>query len=422
MTGPNDDLKITQLDEALTLADDDLLTIVDVHDTTMSPLGTNKFIRVSSLAVITAAGPMGPSGPIGATGPTGPVGGTGPTGPTGPTGNQGSTGPTGPTGPTGSTGPRGVAGGAGAVGATGPIGATGSGGPTGPRGRDGTGIPAGGLPDQVLVKTGVMITAAEWRTWLPGYPIMGGRLSLTTTDVASTNEVIGSTLYYVINSAGNALNGYVSTPNPSQTGMQSLLLTSGLSLSLSSLAIGVYDVFLSPQGTSASLILGPQWADDTTRSMPLDTLQGVAVNGGAFGSVPVRGATFLGTIRLFAVGQVRDGRHNIGVANIYNRVTRVLVVDGGSTPYNSSSFVLPFPQDVDIYGSVTFSGGPTANGNVLLDGVVVGSAVNQTSILFSLPVAASASVIQPGVHTISIAFSGITGSVSSSIVTARILA
>lgn len=75
------DKKISQLSSLSPVADDDLVVVVDISDTTMSASGTTKKALKSELK-----GDQGIQGETGATGPTGPQGPTGATGAKGDTG------------------------------------------------------------------------------------------------------------------------------------------------------------------------------------------------------------------------------------------------------------------------------------------------------------------------------------------------
>lgn len=128
MLGPSP-IKISELTEASTIEDADLLVIVDKSDTTQSPQGTTKKAEVDSLKnYILSDLPVGPPGPPG---PVGPAGDPGPTGATGMPGSPG------PAGATGATGPQGIQGIQGPQGIPGPEGVQG---PPGPQGETGLGI------------------------------------------------------------------------------------------------------------------------------------------------------------------------------------------------------------------------------------------------------------------------------------------
>ena len=86
------------------------------------------------------------------------VGDIGPTGPAGPQGPQGETGSQGPAGETGPQGEQGIQGPAGEQGAQGEQGIQGAQGPAG------EGVPAGGLPNQVLVKDSADDYDTAWKT------------------------------------------------------------------------------------------------------------------------------------------------------------------------------------------------------------------------------------------------------------------
>lgn len=116
-------IKISELTEASTIEDGDLLVIVDRSDTTQSPSGTTKKTDVDSLKEFILSGVLeGPPGEPGPPGPPGEQGPRGPEGPQGPVGPQGTPGVQGLTGSTGLTGPQGPQGPQGEIGPEGPAG------------------------------------------------------------------------------------------------------------------------------------------------------------------------------------------------------------------------------------------------------------------------------------------------------------
>ena len=96
------DKKISQLDEKVTIDDNDIFVIVDSVDVSSK--------RITKKNLFTGSGSQGPKGDKGDTGAQGPQGNQGPIGPQGPQGDIGLTGATGSAGAAGAKGDTGAAG------------------------------------------------------------------------------------------------------------------------------------------------------------------------------------------------------------------------------------------------------------------------------------------------------------------------
>ncbi len=77
-----------------------------------------------------------------------------------------------------------------------------------------------------------------------------------------------------------------------------------LTLSISSALAGKnYDVFLSPSDT---LVMGPAWTNNITRSSTVSEVDGVIVNDDAIGSMPAGAGKLIGGFRAYADGLTRS--------------------------------------------------------------------------------------------------------------------
>lgn len=141
----------------------------------------------------------------------------------------------------------------------------------------------------------------------------GGRLSLSPTDPVGdgpNTDGFNTTVYYIpfIN---NAIPFY-STARTAW-GVRTF---STLSLSLTGLAVGCYDLFVRVTGSTLSLVSTP-WQNTTTR---------VAANAPTADRYLIRGTTktdlWVGSLYVPSVGQCQDGVPNRFLWNAYNRVDK----------------------------------------------------------------------------------------------------
>lgn len=188
-----------------------------------------------------------------------------------------------------------------------------------------------------------------------------GRLSLTAGVAITTSDVAGSPSLFYVPAIGNK------APIFDGTSMQTRSIGDGLTLALNSnsghagyhQADRNFDAFVLVSAGDVRLGTGPAWnagavaGSNTARgtgagSTELELYDGVWVNKNSiairFGTgsgdtvvVPARQATFVGSIRTTANGQVDDTRADRFVFNAYNRVLRELFQNDGTASWNYST-------------------------------------------------------------------------------------
>lgn len=204
------------------------------------------------------------------------------------------------------------------------------------------------LPPSGGVNTYVLATDGNGNTsWSPVYPIVStplmpqGRLTLVSnTPVMGAAAVAQGTIYYT------PYNGNIC---PLWNGTNFIATAiSQLSLSLSGTAkSSVYDVFVWANNGSPSLVFGPAWTSNTTRSAgtALSRVQGLLTNSVTLSSGPSAGfGTYLGTIATDSTGATVTWNPNttgsaaiLNIWNMYNRFPVTATVTDVGAPYAYSS-------------------------------------------------------------------------------------
>lgn len=147
-------------------------------------------------------------------------------------------------------------------------------------------------------------------TFINAFDICNGRLTLTSNTPVTTTDITGAGTLYWTPYKGS----YVAIYNGSQWLTYQF---SQLSITLASLAINCYDVFVSVSGSVPVLSL-LAWTNTTTRSINLVLLNGVYVQNGTSTN------RYLGTIYISATGVTSDALAGRYVWNYYNRIQRSL--------------------------------------------------------------------------------------------------
>jgi len=165
--------------------------------------------------------------------------------------------------------------------------------------------------------TVVTSTGAAWTAQAIPVPVTPsrceGRLTLSSTLPVTTADFNNITSLYYLPYLGNHVSLYSGSAWQDYT-----LGSSGLTLSLSGLAVNCYDVYL--DWNSGSPVLGLiAWANTTTRSVTLNQQDNIYY----VGSFNTR--RYLGTIYCNNVGQCTDAAALRGVWNYANRINRHLL-------------------------------------------------------------------------------------------------
>ena len=186
----------------------------------------------------------------------------------------------------------------------------------------------------------------------------GGRLTLDIGEPVAMEDMIASTLHYVPY-IGDTFSVY-----DSSSSLWVARKCPALSLDISSLTANtVHDIFLSY--VSDNWVLSAvAWADDRTRAVDLQRVDGIATNGA---NVSQR---LIGTIKTNGTSQIEYTNDNRCVWNAYNQVQSVVqtrwyktiaydtptwIPYGGSTTNGESrvSFVVGIPTPVQMTSNIT---------------------------------------------------------------------
>jgi len=173
-----------------------------------------------------------------------------------------------------------------------------------------------GFPGTVPGTAGNVATSdgANWQSLPPAVEpsLYNGRLSLSSTLAVPIADITGATTLYFLPYNGNRVSLYTGTT------WTRFSIASLASLSLSGLAIGVYDVYLDYNAGSPILGLSAIWTNTTTRATALITQDGVYCVG-------VNTRRYLGTVYIHATGTTQDTVQYRQVWNYANRVERKLL-------------------------------------------------------------------------------------------------
>jgi hypothetical protein len=175
-----------------------------------------------------------------------------------------------------------------------------------------------------------------------GIVLAQGRLTLTSATPVTTSDVTAATTVYYTPATGNLVSIYNGTTfRPYVFTELSLALDSNSGHTGYHQTGKNFDAFVISDSGTLRECTGPAWSSDTARGTGAGTTEleqylGVWVNkvtltcrfGSASGntvSVAARQATYVGTLRTTADGQVEDGKRRRFVWNTYNRRPRALL-------------------------------------------------------------------------------------------------
>jgi hypothetical protein len=170
--------------------------------------------------------------------------------------------------------------------------------------------------------------------------LFGGRLTLTSSTPVTTTDVVAATTVYYAPAVGQWVPIYNGTQMRLYQFTSSATDAVGLAIALGAswAANTNYDWFITFQPGFVTFGTGPAWTSDTARGTGAGTTELQMFNGiwtnknsmtlrngnASTVTVPANQATYIGTTRTVAAGQMEDSMAKRFVWNAYNQVTRVL--------------------------------------------------------------------------------------------------